>query len=115
MEASFAQPLAFAFTKALVVSDFKASEEIGFPIVVRPSYVLGGRAMELVHTQVELEKYLKEAVEVSDKKPILFATIIIISLIAVENGIFLEATPPFYDFCAKTCKQLFSSPALLGL
>ena len=47
------------------------SEEIGFPIVVRPSYVLGGRAMELVHTQVELEKYLKEAVEVSDQKPIL--------------------------------------------
>ncbi|MDB2600006.1 carbamoyl-phosphate synthase large subunit, partial [Gammaproteobacteria bacterium] len=49
----------------------KMSEEIGFPIVVRPSYVLGGRAMELVHTQVELEKYLKEAVEVSDQKPIL--------------------------------------------
>ena len=49
----------------------KVSGEIGFPIVVRPSYVLGGRAMELVHTQVELEKYIKEAVEVSDKKPIL--------------------------------------------
>ena len=48
-----------------------ASEEIGFPLVVRPSYVLGGRAMELVHTQAELEKYLKEAVEVSDQKPIL--------------------------------------------
>ena len=40
-------------------------------LVVRPSYVLGGRAMQLVHNQVELEKYLKEAVEVSDKKPIL--------------------------------------------
>ena len=49
----------------------KVSDDIGFPIVVRPSYVLGGRAMELVHTQIELEKYLKEAVEVSDKKPIL--------------------------------------------
>ena len=49
----------------------KVSEDIGFPIVVRPSYVLGGRAMELVHTPKELEKYLKEAVEVSDKKPIL--------------------------------------------
>jgi carbamoyl-phosphate synthase large subunit len=47
------------------------SEEIGFPLVVRPSYVLGGRAMELVHSQAELEKYLKEAVEVSDQKPIL--------------------------------------------
>ena len=49
----------------------EASKEIGFPIVVRPSYVLGGRAMELVHAEVELEKYLKEAVEVSDQKPIL--------------------------------------------
>ena len=49
----------------------KVSDDIGFPIVVRPSYVLGGRAMELVHTKTELEKYLKEAVEVSDKKPIL--------------------------------------------
>ena len=48
-----------------------ASADIGFPIVVRPSYVLGGRAMELVHNQIELEKYLKEAVEVSDQKPIL--------------------------------------------
>ncbi len=45
-----------------------ASEEIGFPLVVRPSYVLGGRAMELVHSPAELEKYLKEAVEVSDQK-----------------------------------------------
>ena len=52
----------------------------------------------------------QENEKVSDKKPILFATIIIIiSLIAVENGIFLEATPPFYDFCAKTCKQFFAS------
>ena len=49
----------------------KVSQDIGFPIVVRPSYVLGGRAMELVHSETELEKYLKEAVEVSDKKPIL--------------------------------------------
>ena len=49
----------------------KVSDDIGFPIVVRPSYVLGGRAMELVHSKTELEKYLKEAVEVSDKKPIL--------------------------------------------
>ena len=48
-----------------------ASNKIGFPIVVRPSYVLGGRAMELVHNHIELELYLKEAVEVSDQKPIL--------------------------------------------
>ena len=47
------------------------SKEIGFPIVVRPSYVLGGRAMQLVNNIQELEKYLNEAVEVSNSKPIL--------------------------------------------
>ena len=47
------------------------ADNIGFPIVVRPSYVLGGRAMQLVHNKNELELYLKEAVEVSNKKPIL--------------------------------------------
>jgi carbamoyl-phosphate synthase large subunit len=47
------------------------ADEIGFPIVVRPSYVLGGRAMQLVHNIKELEKYLTEAVEVSNSKPIL--------------------------------------------
>ena len=46
-------------------------EKIGFPIVVRPSYVLGGRAMQLVNNIKELEKYLNEAVEVSNSKPIL--------------------------------------------
>ena len=47
------------------------SDDIGFPIVVRPSYVLGGRAMQLVNNTKELEKYLNEAVEVSNSKPIL--------------------------------------------
>ena len=47
------------------------AEKIGFPIVVRPSYVLGGRAMQLVHNLSELELYLNEAVEVSNSKPIL--------------------------------------------
>ena len=47
------------------------AEKIGFPIVVRPSYVLGGRAMQLVNNTKELEKYLNEAVEVSNSKPIL--------------------------------------------
>ncbi len=49
----------------------KKAENIGFPIVVRPSYVLGGRAMQLVNNIKELEKYLNEAVEVSNSKPIL--------------------------------------------
>ena len=48
-----------------------SASNIGYPIVVRPSYVLGGRAMQLVHNDNELEIYLKEAVEVSNKKPIL--------------------------------------------
>ena len=47
------------------------AKKIGFPIVVRPSYVLGGRAMQLVNNIQELEKYLSEAVEVSNSKPIL--------------------------------------------
>ena len=47
------------------------AENIGFPIVVRPSYVLGGRAMQLVNNIKELKKYLNEAVAVSNSKPIL--------------------------------------------
>ena len=47
------------------------ANEIGFPIVVRPSYVLGGRAMQLVNNLNELKQYLNEAVEVSHSKPIL--------------------------------------------
>ncbi len=48
-----------------------AAEEIGFPMVVRPSYVLGGRAMEIVHTIGELQRYLKSAFEVSHSSPVL--------------------------------------------
>ncbi|MBU6460324.1 MAG: carbamoyl-phosphate synthase large subunit [Proteobacteria bacterium] len=45
--------------------------EIGYPMVVRPSYVLGGRAMEIVHDQSELERYMQEAVKVSNDSPVL--------------------------------------------
>jgi carbamoyl-phosphate synthase large subunit len=45
--------------------------EIGFPIVIRPSYVLGGRAMEIVHDEVQLARYIAEAVVVSGKSPVL--------------------------------------------
>ncbi len=51
---------------ALVVA-----EEIGYPVIVRPSYVLGGRAMELVYSRAELERYMTYAVDVSPKAPIL--------------------------------------------
>ena len=43
----------------------ESAESIGYPIVVRPSYVLGGRAMEIVTNTSDLEKYMKEAVDVS--------------------------------------------------
>ena len=45
--------------------------EIGYPLVVRPSYVLGGRAMEIVHEQKQLERYMREAVKVSNDSPVL--------------------------------------------
>jgi carbamoyl-phosphate synthase large subunit len=47
------------------------AEEIGYPLVVRPSYVLGGRAMEIVHEQRDLERYMREAVKVSHESPVL--------------------------------------------
>ncbi len=47
------------------------AEEIGYPLVVRPSYVLGGRAMEIVHQQSDLERYMREAVKVSNDSPVL--------------------------------------------
>jgi carbamoyl-phosphate synthase large subunit len=48
-----------------------AAEEIGFPLVIRPSYVLGGRAMEIVRDMAQLERYITEAVTVSGKSPVL--------------------------------------------
>ena len=50
---------------------FKIINRIGFPAVIRPSYVLGGRAMEIVHKTDELKKYFKEAVVVSGDSPVL--------------------------------------------
>ena len=47
------------------------AEEIGYPLVVRPSYVLGGRAMQVVHSPAELKTYMREAVQVSNDSPVL--------------------------------------------
>ncbi|MBP6463363.1 MAG: carbamoyl-phosphate synthase large subunit [Rubrivivax sp.] len=47
------------------------AQQIGYPLVVRPSYVLGGRAMEIVHGDKDLERYMREAVRVSEKSPVL--------------------------------------------
>ena len=49
----------------------KVAKEIGYPVLVRPSYVLGGRAMQIVSNQKALEKYLKTAVNVNKKQPVL--------------------------------------------
>jgi carbamoyl-phosphate synthase large subunit len=49
----------------------QVADDIGYPLVVRPSYVLGGRAMEIVYKQDELIKYMREAVQVSDDSPVL--------------------------------------------
>jgi carbamoyl-phosphate synthase large subunit len=47
------------------------AEEIGYPLVVRPSYVLGGRAMEIVYNEEDLRRYMREAVKVSNESPVL--------------------------------------------
>ncbi|NND90739.1 MAG: carbamoyl-phosphate synthase large subunit [Granulosicoccus sp.] len=49
----------------------RLADEIGYPLVVRPSYVLGGRAMEIVQERSELSRYMKEAVTVSNRSPVL--------------------------------------------
>ena len=58
--------IASSDTQALEIA-----ESIGFPLVIRPSYVLGGRAMEIVRDMAHLERYIKEAVVVSGKSPVL--------------------------------------------
>jgi carbamoyl-phosphate synthase large subunit len=49
----------------------RLANEIGYPLVVRPSYVLGGRAMEIVHEEADLQRYMREAVKVSNDSPVL--------------------------------------------
>ncbi len=52
-------------------SAVRLAEEIGYPLVVRPSYVLGGRAMEIVHNEEDLRHYMRDAVQVSNDSPVL--------------------------------------------
>ncbi|MDR3414132.1 MAG: carbamoyl-phosphate synthase large subunit [Formivibrio sp.] len=47
------------------------AEKLGYPLVVRPSYVLGGRAMQIVHSEEDLARYMREAVKVSNDSPVL--------------------------------------------
>lgn len=63
------QPKGEAVTN--IKDGIKVANEIGYPVLVRPSYVLGGRAMQIVSNQNALEKYLKTAVNVNKKQPVL--------------------------------------------
>ncbi|MSQ09830.1 MAG: carbamoyl-phosphate synthase large subunit [Dehalococcoidia bacterium] len=58
-------------TVTQVKDAFPVADAIGYPVLVRPSYVLGGRAMEIVYNRDDLERYMANAVELSDGKPIL--------------------------------------------
>ncbi len=58
-------------TAARVEDGLAAAREIGFPIIMRPSYVLGGRAMEIVYDEAELKRYMSSAIEVSEDSPVL--------------------------------------------
>ena len=63
------QPKGKAVTK--IEDGIKAAAEIGYPVLVRPSFVLGGRAMQIVANEEQLRQYLKTAVEVDEDKPVL--------------------------------------------
>ena len=63
------QPQGRAVTK--IEDGVKAAEEIGYPVLVRPSFVLGGRAMQIVGNETQLRNYLKTAVEIDEDKPVL--------------------------------------------
>ncbi len=71
------------------------AREIGYPLVVRPSYVLGGRAMEIVYADEDLERYIREAVRVSDSSPVLLdrfldhAVEVDVDIIADADGLVL--------------------------
>ena len=58
-------------TARSVEQAINAAKELGYPLVVRPSYVLGGRAMEIVFNEEGLQRYMKEAVSVSNDSPVL--------------------------------------------
>ena len=68
-ELGIPQPPGHAVTK--IEDGVKAAEEIGYPVLVRPSFVLGGRAMQIVSDEAQLRHYLKTAVEIDEDKPVL--------------------------------------------
>ena len=69
IELDIPQPKGKAVTS--IEAGVKAAEEIGYPVLVRPSFVLGGRAMQIVAKEAALREYLKTAVEIDEDKPVL--------------------------------------------
>ena len=69
MKLKLLQPKGEAVTN--IDDGIKVAQEIGYPVLVRPSYVLGGRAMQIVSNKKALQKYLKSAVEINKKQPVL--------------------------------------------
>ena len=63
------QPKGYAVTK--IEDGVKAANEVGYPVLVRPSFVLGGRAMQIVANEEQLRRYLRTAVEIDEDKPVL--------------------------------------------
>lgn len=74
---------------------FKAAHEVGYPIVIRPSYVLGGRAMEIIRDDEQLTRYVREAVQVSGDSPVLIDQYLSAAIevdadaLADETGVFV--------------------------
>ena len=69
LELNIPQPKGHAVTR--IEDGVRAAEEIGYPVLVRPSFVLGGRAMQIVANEQQLRHYLKTAVEIDEDKPVL--------------------------------------------
>ncbi|MGN0435942.1 MAG: carbamoyl-phosphate synthase large subunit [Wujia sp.] len=69
LELNIPQPKGVAVTN--IEDGIKAASEIGYPVLVRPSFVLGGRAMQIVSKEADMRHYLKTAVEVDEDKPVL--------------------------------------------
>ena len=69
MDLDIPQPKGVAVTD--VEAGVAAAEEIGYPVLVRPSFVLGGRAMQIVSKEEEMRRYLKSAVEIDEDRPVL--------------------------------------------
>ncbi len=69
LDLNIPQPKGMAVTN--IEDGVKAAEEIGYPVLVRPSFVLGGRAMEIVANETMLRQYLKTAVAIDEDKPVL--------------------------------------------